>query len=108
MKRKVVRFSIMRPPGHHPGRNGAALGAYTRGFCYFNNIAIAVKCLDKPTLILDIDEHRARYHSQLFQNPQLIFGQHQKKTLYGLRMQTSSQGLTRLKMMHAGESLQET
>jgi len=50
----------------------------------------------------------ARYHSQLFQNPQLIFDQHQKKTLYGLRMQTSSQGLTRLKMMHAGESLQET
>jgi acetoin utilization deacetylase AcuC-like enzyme len=40
---EVGGFSIMRPPGHHCGRNGAALGAYTRGFCYLNNIAIAVK-----------------------------------------------------------------
>ena len=32
-------FSLMRPPGHHAGRN--SLG----GFCYFNNIAVAVKHL---------------------------------------------------------------
>ncbi len=50
-------FSLMRPPGHHAGRNGKALGAATLGFCYFNNIAIAVKSLDLPTLILDIDGH---------------------------------------------------
>jgi len=36
-------FSLMRPPGHHAGRNGRALGVSTLGFCYFNNIAIAVK-----------------------------------------------------------------
>jgi acetoin utilization deacetylase AcuC-like enzyme len=50
-------FSLMRPPGHHAGRNGKALGAATLGFCYFNNIATAVKSLDLPTLILDIDGH---------------------------------------------------
>jgi Deacetylases, including yeast histone deacetylase and acetoin utilization protein len=40
---KTNGFSLMRPPGHHCGVNGKALGAVTRGFCYFNNIAIAVK-----------------------------------------------------------------
>jgi len=63
---KVGGFSIMRPPGHHAGRNGAALGAYTRGFCYFNNTAIAVKDLDKPTLILDIDGHHGNGTQEIF------------------------------------------
>jgi acetoin utilization deacetylase AcuC-like enzyme len=63
---KVGGFSIMRPPGHHAGRNGAALGAYTRGFCYFNNIAVAVKHLDKPTLILDIDGHHGNGTQEIF------------------------------------------
>ena len=64
---KVNGFSIMRPPGHHCGKNGAALGAYTRGFCYLNNIAIAVKKLDKPTLILDIDGHHGNGTQEIFQ-----------------------------------------
>jgi acetoin utilization deacetylase AcuC-like enzyme len=63
---KVNGFSIMRPPGHHAGRNGAALGAYTRGFCYLNNIAIAVKTLNKPTLILDIDGHHGNGTQEIF------------------------------------------
>jgi acetoin utilization deacetylase AcuC-like enzyme len=63
---KVNGFSIMRPPGHHAGRNGAALGAYTRGFCYLNNIAIAVKHLDRPTLILDIDGHHGNGTQEIF------------------------------------------
>ena len=49
---KIGGFSLSRPPGHHCGRYGAALGVYTRGFCYLNNIAIAVKELGKKTLIL--------------------------------------------------------
>jgi acetoin utilization deacetylase AcuC-like enzyme len=64
---KVNGFSIMRPPGHHAGRNGAALGAYTRGFCYLNNIAIAVKHLDKLTLILDIDGHHGNGTQEIFE-----------------------------------------
>jgi len=63
---KVEGFSIMRPPGHHAGRNGAALGVNTRGFCYFNNIAIAVKHLGKPTLILDIDGHHGNGTQEIF------------------------------------------
>jgi len=63
---KVNGFSIMRPPGHHAGTFGAALGAYTRGFCYLNNIAIAVKHMNKPTLILDIDGHHGNGTQEIF------------------------------------------
>jgi acetoin utilization deacetylase AcuC-like enzyme len=65
---KAKAFSLMRPPGHHAGRDGAALGAPTRGFCYFNNIAIAVKTLDQPTLILDIDGHHGNGTQEVFQD----------------------------------------
>jgi acetoin utilization deacetylase AcuC-like enzyme len=63
---EVKGFSIMRPPGHHAGRNGAALGANTRGFCYLNNTAIAVRHLGKPTLILDIDGHHGNGTQEIF------------------------------------------
>jgi len=69
---KVNGFSIMRPPGHHAGRNGAALGVYTRGFCYLNNIAIAVKALNKPTLILDIDGHHGNGTQEIFQGDEKV------------------------------------
>jgi len=59
-------FSLMRPPGHHAGRNGRALGAFTLGFCYFNNIAIAVRSLDLPTLILDVDGHHGNGTQEIF------------------------------------------
>lgn len=64
---KIGGFSLMRPPGHHVGKYGAALGVYTRGFCYLNNIAIAVKELNKPTLILDIDGHHGNGTQEIFQ-----------------------------------------
>lgn len=63
---EVGGFSLMRPPGHHAGTFGNALGAYTRGFCYFNNIAIAVKRLGKPALILDIDGHHGNGTQEIF------------------------------------------
>lgn len=63
---KVKGFSIMRPPGHHAGASGVALGASTRGFCYLNNVAIAVKYLGKPTLILDIDGHHGNGTQEIF------------------------------------------
>lgn len=50
-----LSFSLGRPPGHHAGKN--TLG----GFCYFNNISVAVKkILENRNLkiaILDIDGH---------------------------------------------------
>lgn len=65
---EIGGFSLMRPPGHHVGRDGAALGAMTRGFCYLNNIAIAVKKLGKKTLILDIDGHHGNGTQEIFLN----------------------------------------
>jgi acetoin utilization deacetylase AcuC-like enzyme len=64
---QINGFSLMRPPGHHVGRNGIALGVSTRGFCYLNNIAIAVKKLGKKTLILDIDGHHGNGTQEIFQ-----------------------------------------
>ena len=67
-------FSLMRPPGHHAGINGKAMGVSTLGFCYFNNIAIAIKKIDKPTLILDIDGHHGNGTQEIFQgNPKVTF-----------------------------------
>lgn len=48
---QINGFSLMRPPGHHAKRDRVA------GFCYLNNIAVAVRASDKKTLILDIDGH---------------------------------------------------
>jgi len=59
-------FSLLRPPGHHAGKAGRALGASSLGFCYFNNIAIAVRRLDEPTLILDIDGHHGNGTQEIF------------------------------------------
>ncbi len=59
-------FSLMRPPGHHAGINGRALGAPTLGFCYINNIAVATRHLGKPTLILDIDGHHGNGTEEIF------------------------------------------
>lgn len=59
-------FSLMRPPGHHAGRNGIALEAPTLGFCYFNNIAIAIKSLGLPALVVDIDGHHGNGTQEIF------------------------------------------
>lgn len=56
-------ISLMRPPGHHAGRQ--ALG----GFCYFNNIAIAVKkavAMVGRVAILDIDCHHGNGTEDIF------------------------------------------
>lgn len=63
---KIGGFSLMRPPGHHVGKSGPALGVQTRGFCYLNNIAIAVEFLRKKTLILDIDGHHGNGTEEIF------------------------------------------
>src|SRR4030042_6994571 len=63
---KVGGFSLMRPPGHHAGVFGSALGVPTRGFCYLNNIAIAVKALGKAALILDVDGHHGNGTEEVF------------------------------------------
>jgi acetoin utilization deacetylase AcuC-like enzyme len=71
---KIQGFSLMRPPGHHAGKYGIALGAYTKGFCYINNVAVAVKYLDRPTLILDIDGHHGNGTQEIFLgDPKVVY-----------------------------------
>lgn len=56
-------FAVVRPPGHHAGKERAA------GFCLFNNIAIATqKLIDegKKVFILDIDGHHGDGTQSIF------------------------------------------
>ncbi len=65
-------FSLMRPPGHHATRDRVM------GFCYLNNLAIAVaffleKNPDKKVAILDIDVHHGNGTEDIFRNNQNVF-----------------------------------
>ena len=53
-------LSLMRPPGHHAGRN------FLGGFCYFNNLAIAVQKSGVRTLIVDFDAHHGNGTEDIF------------------------------------------
>jgi len=53
-------FSLMRPPGHHAGKD------FLGGFCYFNNLAVAVKKSDLKTLIVDFDGHHGNGTEDIF------------------------------------------
>ncbi|RLF12740.1 MAG: histone deacetylase family protein, partial [Thermoprotei archaeon] len=64
-------FTIQRPPGHHAGVSGPALGAPTLGFCLFNNVAIAAKMLIKEygcsrVAIFDFDCHHGNGTQEIF------------------------------------------
>ncbi len=64
-------FALVRPPGHHAGVYGRALGAASQGFCIFNNIAVAAAHLIKRrglqrVLILDIDCHHGNGTQDIF------------------------------------------
>jgi len=92
---KVGGFSLMRPPGHHVGRNGKALGAATRGFCYINSIALAVKTLGKRTLILDIDGHHGNGTQEIFQGDPKVWyvSVHRHPTYPGTGMVTEGNSI---------------
>ncbi|MFQ5836099.1 MAG: histone deacetylase family protein [bacterium] len=56
-------FSLLRPPGHHAGKD------YLGGFCYVNNMAIAViKALEKVerVAIIDFDGHHGNGTEDIF------------------------------------------
>lgn len=61
---KRPSFALTRPPGHHAGPN------YGMGFCYFNNISIAARYLqkngDKKIAIVDLDVHHGNGTEQVF------------------------------------------
>ena len=100
-------FSLMRPPGHHAGRNGRALGVATLGFCYFNNIAIAIRKLGRLTLILDIDGHHGNGTQELFQgDPKVTFiSLHRYPTYPGTGFRSEGNCLNFPLSYSAGDSL---
>lgn len=60
---KAPAFALVRPPGHHAGRD------YGGGFCYFNNVAIAAAALLQRlsrVAILDFDAHHGNGTSDIF------------------------------------------
>jgi acetoin utilization deacetylase AcuC-like enzyme len=54
-------LALVRPPGHHAGRD------FCGGFCYFNNIAIAARKMGlERTAIVDIDVHHGNGTEDIF------------------------------------------
>jgi len=64
-----LSLSLLRPPGHHAGRD------FLGGFCYFNNVAIAVaKALQKVSkaAIIDFDCHHGNGTQDIFLGKQNV------------------------------------
>lgn len=65
---RVGGLSLMRPPGHH------AADGHIAGFCYLNNLAIAVRSTGVKTLVVDIDGHHGDGTQMVFHDdPQVTF-----------------------------------
>ncbi|AMM54911.1 histone deacetylase family protein [Pyrococcus kukulkanii] len=65
-----LNMALVRPPGHHAGKRGKAMGAPTLGFCIFNNMAAGVLALReegiKKILVIDFDAHHGNGTQEIF------------------------------------------
>jgi len=72
-------LALVRPPGHHAGIDGVALGAPSQGFCIFNNVAIAAKwliekCKLRKVAIVDLDCHHGNGTQEIFEeDPRVLY-----------------------------------
>jgi acetoin utilization deacetylase AcuC-like enzyme len=64
-------FALVRPPGHHAGKE------FFGGFCYLNNIAFAIKSMQKKgigkAMIVDFDVHFGNGTYDIFRNDPAVF-----------------------------------
>lgn len=66
-------FALIRPPGHHAS---SGIGG---GFCYFNNIAVMIRVLQKSmgiekVFVMDIDAHHGNGTQEIFyEDPSVLF-----------------------------------
>lgn len=71
-----VRYTFLlgRPPGHHAGRNGIALGAPTLGFCIFNTVAVIATLLARrgKVAVLDFDLHHGNGTQEILWNTGIL------------------------------------
>jgi Deacetylases, including yeast histone deacetylase and acetoin utilization protein len=63
---QVQGIALVRPPGHHAGKYGRAMGAPTQGFCIFNNIAYVANKIREKIAIVDFDVHHGNGTQELF------------------------------------------
>ncbi|MEB3851287.1 MAG: histone deacetylase family protein [Desulfurococcales archaeon] len=59
---------LPRPPGHHAGYNGAAMGAPTLGFCIVNTASLIARLLSRGGRVsmLDFDLHHGNGSQEIF------------------------------------------
>ncbi len=71
-----VALVLARPPGHHAGREGSAMGAPTLGFCIFNASALAaLRAADMgyKVLAIDFDLHHGNGTQEiLYDDPRVV------------------------------------
>jgi acetoin utilization deacetylase AcuC-like enzyme len=63
---------LPRPPGHHAGRSGRAMGAPTLGFCIFNTSALIARLLSRRgrVSVIDFDLHHGNGTQEiLYEDP---------------------------------------
>lgn len=85
-------FAAIRPPGHHAGKD------YGRGFCYFNNVAVAARYAQvrygkNKILIIDWDVHPSDGTNSIFyDDPNVHILNLYQKGLFGVQYNRNESG----------------
>lgn len=69
-------FYVSRPPGHHAGRGGKAMGASSQGFCLLNNAGAAVLGFKDRSFsriaVMDFDVHHGNGTMEIFYEEKIL------------------------------------